>query len=46
MKINWTGVVSTVVAVIIIGGAWMLLTKRKINMETGAIETKMTGFEG
>ena len=46
MTIDWKTVIATMVAIAILAGLWMLLTKKKINPDTGAIETKFSGFGG
>ncbi len=46
MNIDWKTVMAVVVAIIIVFGAWMLLTKRKVDAATGQVVTKFSGFGG
>ena len=46
MKIEWTTVLSVVVAIVIIGAAWMFFTKRKVDANTGEVKTQFSGFGG
>ena len=46
MKIDWSTVVAVIVALILLGAAWMFFTKRKVDPSTGQILTKFSGFGG
>lgn len=46
MKIDWTTVIAVIIAMLILGGAFMFFTKRKVDAQTGVITTKFSGFSG
>jgi len=46
MKIDWATVITSLVVVIIFSVVMGLLTKKKVDANTGEIKTKFVGFEG
>ncbi len=46
MNIEWKIVFAVVVAIVIVAGAWMLLTHKQVDPATGKIVTKFSGFDG
>ena len=46
MKVEWGTVVATLVGFLLITVVIGLLTTKKVDVSTGVIKTKFTGFEG
>lgn len=46
MKIDWSIVISVLVALVIIVILYHMTTKRKVDAETGLVKTKFLGFDG
>lgn len=45
MKIQWATVLSVIVALVIVFGAWYFFTKRQVT-PSGQVVTKFSGFSG
>lgn len=45
-NIQWGTVIAVIIALIIVSVVMSLLTKKKVDVNTGEIKTKFVGFEG
>lgn len=46
MKVDWGTVLAVVIGMIIVSVVMGLLTKKKVDANTGEVKTKFVGFEG
>jgi hypothetical protein len=46
MKVDWGTVLAVVIGMIIVSIVMGLLTKKKVDANTGEVKTKFVGFEG
>lgn len=46
MKLDWSNILVTVIVVLVVLALIGLLTKKRVDANTGEIKTKFIGFEG